>query len=175
MKKLLIITASVLVAWSSWGQVTNEGMIELPSEATSSNVTCERIIKKIENNKFHVEINIKNGVANAFTKLQDDIPEGYMTKKDKTSGAVFSFVNNKAKFLWMGLPNDNVKVSYLLIPKENKNVNYKDLSEISGVLNYVDNTETTRKLPIKMVSIFMDFDRNKNSIKLIPVEGSKSD
>jgi hypothetical protein len=90
-----------------------------------------------------------------FAKIQEIIPTGYTAESYETKGAIFSYKDNTAKFLWMSLPNEQqFIVSYKLIPKTGTNTN--DLA-INGNFSYINDgitqnvniTETSDILAIK--------------------------
>jgi hypothetical protein len=62
-----------------------------------------------------VEISINKGDVEGFAKLQLDLPEGFVAEAADTYGASFTFSDQKVKFIWMSLPQEQVfTVSYKL-------------------------------------------------------------
>ena len=55
--------------------------------------------------KTIVTVNINKGEVTGFAKLQLEIPAGLTARPIKKSGASFTFSGQKAKFIWMTLPD----------------------------------------------------------------------
>lgn len=77
-------------------------------------VICKRNVPaSITSEDFLVEVTIQKGDISGFAKLEESIPQGFTATGVETRNAVFSFVDQKAKFLWMNLPTEReFKVSY---------------------------------------------------------------
>ena len=104
-----------------------EGYMNLP-------VSCTRTVNNIfKPNQILVEVEIRNDSVSGFAKLEELIPSGFVASAEEVHNAVFSFVDQKVKFLWMSFPFEkNFKVSYLLTPNESA----LDTSEITGFLSF---------------------------------------
>ena len=104
---------------------------QTPISFMASNVKCVRQAPLFtdEGNVLLVNILVNRGSAEKFAKIEEDIPNGYTAEVISTRDAIFTFKDQKAKFLWMNLP-----------PEPRFVVNYK--------LSPIDGTGTT-KLPIK--------------------------
>ena len=71
-----------------------------------------------------------------FAKIQENIPDGYSAISEETEGAIFSYKENTAKFLWMALPpKQQFIISYTLIPNTGTNTN--DLT-VAGDFSYIN-------------------------------------
>lgn len=67
-----------------------------------------------------VTLTIHKGNINGFAKIEDSIPPGFVAKPGDLNGASFTFVDNRAKFVWGNLPSDSViTASYRLSASSN--------------------------------------------------------
>lgn len=55
-----------------------------------------------------VTLTIHKGNITGFAKIEDSIPPGFVAKPGDLNGASFTFVDNRAKFVWGNLPSDSV-------------------------------------------------------------------
>lgn len=55
-----------------------------------------------------VTLTIHKGAISGFAKIEDSIPPGFVAKPGDLNGASFTFVDNRAKFVWGNLPSDSV-------------------------------------------------------------------
>ncbi len=98
---LLINFASAMFVTS----VLDDGVIIEDNTPASMRPGEERVI----------EISINKGDVEGFAKLQLDLPEGFIAEAADTYGASFTFSDQKVKFIWMSLPQEQVfTVSYKL-------------------------------------------------------------
>jgi hypothetical protein len=97
-------------------------------------VLCARNVNNIYGpGKFLVEVTIQNDSISGFAKLEELIPIGFTASAMQTQNAVFSFVDQKAKFLWMSFPFEKeFKVSYVLTANEEA----VDSTAITGFLSF---------------------------------------
>lgn len=80
-----------------------------------------------------VNIVLKNDSVTGFAKLEELIPIGYIASANELHGAVFSFVDQKVKFLWMSFPFEKeFNVSYFLTASETA----QDSSDLNGYLSF---------------------------------------
>ncbi len=112
--------------------------------------------------KTIVSVNINKGEVTGFAKLQLEIPAGLTARAIKKSGASFTFSGQKAKFIWMTLPDkQEFQVEYELEAgstvngskviegqfsyiKQNERVDYDIAPQIINVGDVVvENTEDT--------------------------------
>ena len=81
-------------------------------------VTASRTIEASEDD-FLVTVNIDKSNGEGFARLKEVVPNGFSAESVDAAGAVFSYNDNIAKFLWSSISTDNpVVVSYKLIPEE---------------------------------------------------------
>ncbi|MAR67666.1 MAG: hypothetical protein CL833_10505 [Crocinitomicaceae bacterium] len=81
-------------------------------------VTASRTIEASEDD-FLVTVNIDKSNGEGFARLKEVVPNGFSAESVDAAGAVFSYKDNIAKFLWSSISTDNpVVVSYKLIPEE---------------------------------------------------------
>ncbi len=111
---------------------------------TSENISCgrKRTVSVISDKEINVEllINKKDFNNNEFAKIQENIPIGYSAQGIETQGSIFVFKDQKVKFLWMTLPQeDEFIVSYKIISD-----NVIDLNNIAlnGTFSFIENGNT---------------------------------
>ncbi len=67
---------------------------------------------------YIVNVLVSKNLTRQFAKIEEDVPEGYTAVALDAKDAIFTFKEQKVKFLWMNLPTDAYfTVSYRLIPK----------------------------------------------------------
>jgi hypothetical protein len=104
------------------------------------------------NNEINVDITINKGKLSGFGKLQENMPMGFTAKAIQSSNAVFSFVDQKVKYLWMNLPGEDIiKLSYKITVDPNLIGEYF----LTGDFSYIINDET-RKKDIEKSSIILE-------------------
>lgn len=98
-----------------------------------------------------VEISINKGDVHSFAKLQIELPEGLTAEAGATFGASFTFKDQKAKFIWMELPEEQVfTVSYKLKAAPTAKGN----KVITGAFSYIkSNQRVDYEMQSKMVEI----------------------
>ena len=113
---------------------------------TSVNVNIVECFRKIDESsltkrEFTVELTIKKNSNTGFAKLQETIPNGFIATAIEVKNGVFSFTDQKAKFLWMNLPEEKeFKVSYKVKVNDNISGSYY----INGEFVYIENEETKK-------------------------------
>ena len=81
-----------------------------------------------------VEVNVRKGDVQGFSKLELTLPDGFVATPGDIKGASFTFSGDKAKFVWMNLPEEDLfKVSYYL----ESQVGVEGAYEIKGTFSYV--------------------------------------
>lgn len=105
----------------------NEFQTIIPPQApvgfVASNVRCIRQtpIPSGAENDYLVKLLVNKGNAQKFAKIEEDVPEGFTAEAIETKDAVFTFKDQKVKFLWMNLPAESrFVVSYKLIAPDGK-------------------------------------------------------
>lgn len=98
-----------------------------------------------------VTISINKGNVEGFAKLEIELPVGLSAEAVSTSGASFTFSAQKAKFIWMAVPEqEEFSVTYTLRAAENATGNLM----VKGVFAYIkDQQRVDYELKNKMVSI----------------------
>lgn len=92
-----------------------------PIALLASNVRCIRQTPLFtgEGNDMLVNILVNRGSADKFAKIEENIPAGYSAEAVTTRDAIFTFKDQKAKFLWMNLPPEpRFVVNYKLSPTD---------------------------------------------------------
>lgn len=108
-----------------------------PISLIAKNVRC---IRQTPNpigsgNEYIVNILVNKGSTEKFAKIEEDIPQGYTAEAIQTKDAIFTFKDQKVKFLWMNLPAEQrFVVSYKLTPK-----NKQDASKLTlkGTFSFI--------------------------------------
>lgn len=109
----------------------------------TGSVTANRNAPTTASGEFTVEITVNKAGVSGFAKIEEIIPSGFTATGLETSGSVFSFVDGKAKFLWMNLPDgEELKVSYKIIPPSGFSGN----CQLDGTFSYVENEETKKAI-----------------------------
>lgn len=109
----------------------------------SSNVNCIRQvpIPNGEANDLLVRILVNKANTEKFAKIEEDIPAGFSAEVIDAKSAIFTFKDQKAKFLWMNLPPEpRFTVSYRLIPLDGKG---DATVQIAGKFSYIVNDATS--------------------------------
>jgi hypothetical protein len=118
-----------------------------PVSLLASNVRCIRQTPTFfgEGNDMSVNILVSRGSADKFAKIEEDIPTGYIAEPILTRDAIFTFKDQKAKFLWMNLPPESrFVVKYRLAPIDGE---AKTELPLSGTFSFIIN-ETTQVIDI---------------------------
>lgn len=86
-----------------------------------------------------VDITITKSQIQSFGKLLINLPEGFTAEEVDSQGSTFTFSGNKAKFIWMTLPQSEVfTVKYMLVAGDNiANNDYN----MAGVFSYIKNNQ----------------------------------
>ncbi|MFT6996458.1 MAG: hypothetical protein ACJAQ4_000199 [Cryomorphaceae bacterium] len=91
-------------------------------------------------NQWRVTVEIEKEELTGFAKIEENFPEGYTAIDFKSSGAVFSSMNQVIKYIWYDIPgNDVVTISYKLLPVIGLN---GDEPVIEGTFSYLEGEET---------------------------------
>jgi len=84
---------------------------------------------------YIVNVLVNKNVTRQFAKIEEDVPEGFTAVALDAKDAIFTFKENKAKFLWMNLPTEQFfTVSYRLIPKNQSKL---PAPVINGAFSYL--------------------------------------
>jgi archaellum component FlaF (FlaF/FlaG flagellin family) len=99
--------------------------------------------------EVHVRINKKS--IEGFAKMEIQIPAGFVLTAGETLGASFTCSQQKARFVWMTLPQqEDFVVTYFLECIEGMSGNHS----MTGVFSYIkDNKRLDYLIPVRSVSI----------------------
>jgi len=116
--------------------------IQPPSTLMAKNVRCIRQIPSFvgDKNEYVVNILVNKGSTEKFAKIEEDVPQGFKAEAIRTKDAIFTFKDQKVKFLWMNLPPEQrFVVSYKLIPINKEEVKQLNLK---GTFSFIINEAT---------------------------------
>ncbi|MBN2214610.1 MAG: hypothetical protein JW723_10225 [Bacteroidales bacterium] len=102
-----------------------------PVSEDAANIACIRQKPYLNEtgSEYIVNILVSKQDKKKFAKVEETIPEGYNAIALETRDAIFTFKNQKAKFLWMNLPaSPNFNIKYRLIPKNASDFTSPDIS-----------------------------------------------
>ena len=122
---------------------SSEAVADNGTDNTQTDNQTGVIIKRQEpfkNSKGEIVVRLLVNKGNLpddqFAKVQETVPSGYTAVSDETEGAIFSYKDNTAKFLWMSLPpKKEFIISYKLIPNAGTNA---DNLKITGDFSYIN-------------------------------------
>jgi hypothetical protein len=93
-----------------------------PVSAESENIACirQRPFLNEAGTEYIVNLLVNKENKEKFAKIEEIIPAGFTAVDIDNKDGIFTFKNQKAKFLWMNLPSEPYYlVSYKLIPQDN--------------------------------------------------------
>ena len=114
-----------------------------------------------------VEVNIRKGDVKGFSKLELTLPKGFSATPGDIQGASFTFSGDKAKFVWMNLPEESVfKVTYYIQSEPDVEGAY----EVKGLFSYVkENIREDIYVPTRTVVVKQSVE---NPLSLAPTSYS---
>ena len=136
------IDPSLIVDIADYGKsIYSEGQVSL------TDIACIR--QKPEwseaNRQYVVTLLLNKEKLKKFAKIEEVVPKGFTALNMDSKEGIFTFRDNKAKFLWMNLPAETYfTVSYKLIPMDEKNAKQP---LIKGTFSYI-NDDKTQSIPI---------------------------
>ena len=127
-------------------ETSPEPIIEDTPQVPLPIVSAERKVTDMGDGTFKIEINIKQNGIDGFAKAQEQLPSGAtMANGIETKNAIFSYVDQQAKFVWMSVPKDDpIYISYTVI---GNNITMNELRNMEGTFAYLFN-EGTMKVKI---------------------------
>jgi len=142
--KTLAIVPSSTIDPSLLVDIKDFGRSVLPQLGTISpgDLACirQKPIWSDVNNQYLITLLINKESLKKFAKIEEIVPAGYTALAVENKEGVFTFKDNKAKFLWMNLPADPFfTVSYKLIPVKNT---IAKQPTIKGVFSYIIEDKT---------------------------------
>lgn len=132
------IDPSLLVNINDYQQMATSKLLA----AGSANVAAIRQAPYLEgqSNDYVVNILVSKGATDKFAKIEEDVPEGFKAEAIDSKDGIFTFKDQKVKFLWMTLPPEqSFVVSYRLIPEDG--VGPKELA-LKGTFSFIQNDAT---------------------------------
>lgn len=123
--------------------VKDFGKMAVPSGSYASNVACirQKPVWSDVNKEYIVNVLVNKESLKKFAKIEESVPAGYTAVNVNSKEGIFTFKDNKLKFLWMNLPADPYfTVSYKLIPA--KGTVNKQNPSINGVFSYIADDKT---------------------------------
>jgi len=118
---------------------------------------------------YRVNLLVHKGDKEKFAKIQEQIPQGYEAVQEEGQGAIFTFKDQTAKFLWMNLPSEPFFViSYRLIP-----TNGEQTPQINGQFSFIEN-DNTRNIDIVQRDVNLDKTSREHLLSIVrSMEGPK--
>lgn len=116
--------------------------VQPPISLVAKNVRCIRQVPSIagDGSEYVVNLLVNKGSTEKFAKIEEEIPQGFKAEAVQTKDAIFTFKDQKVKFLWMNLPAEQrFVVSYRLIPINKAEV--KQLT-LKGTFSFIINEAT---------------------------------
>ena len=112
--------------------------------AQSDKITALREINKISEEQYLVTVKVSNSDLKGFTKILEELPQGYRIEQDKNNGASVTIDNQSIKFVWFEAPSsESFTVSYMVT----KTSTLADPIKINGTMAYVENN-IPKEIPI---------------------------
>lgn len=89
---------------------------------------------------YIVKVLVSKESTRRFAKIEENVPDGFTAVALDTRDAIFTFKEQKVKFLWMNLPLEPFfTISYRLIPKNQASL---PVPEIHGAFSYLIDEKT---------------------------------
>ena len=140
---------------------------ELKEDEVSSFIEVIRTVEALGNDKYQVTLDITKRGIDGFCKIQEFTSFGGIMSEVEIKGAIFSFIKNKGKFVWMSLPTEkNFKVSYNLDLSSAKD---KNVTVLKGDFSFLEGN-VTKKVEINNES----HDSMSASYSKPPIDNSSS-
>ncbi len=101
-----------------------------------------RTVESIGADKYKVTLEVTKSGIEGFCKIQEYTSFGGKMTEGELNGAIFSFIKNKGKLVWMSLPpEENFTVTYLLDLKNGKD---KDVTALKGDFSFLEDNVTKK-------------------------------
>jgi hypothetical protein len=116
--------------------VTDVPVIEkIPAFASAT-----RRVQQLSDDEYEVTVTVNKSGIQGFAKLEEYLPEGSQASVKTNNKAVFSQIDEKAKYIWMSIPDmETLEVSYTV--KNSEDI-LSTLSSMQGNFSFLDETET---------------------------------
>lgn len=113
---------------------------EVAEEKIPAFASATRVVKSLGDNLFQVDLTVSKQGVYGFAKLEEFLPMGAEAEIFENKKSVFSQVDEKAKFVWMSIPDDeNLVVSYKVKAKSDI---LGELQSMEGNFAFLDDNET---------------------------------
>ncbi len=117
--------------------VISDAVVE---EKTPAIASASRVVKPLGGNMFQVDLTISKQGVYGFAKLEELLPAGAEAEVVENKKSVFSQVDEKAKFVWMSIPDDqDLVISYKV--KASSDIS-SQLQSMEGSFAFLDENET---------------------------------
>ena len=104
--------------------------------------------------RSEVSVNVRKGDVQGFSKLELTLPDGFVATPGEIKGASFTFSGDKAKFVWMNLPEEEMFTITYFIESE---PGVEGAYEIKGTFSYVkQNKREDIYIPTRTVVVKQD-------------------
>ncbi|MFN5620231.1 MAG: hypothetical protein ACK478_02920 [Flavobacteriales bacterium] len=104
--------------------------------------------------KSEVSVNVRKGDVQGFSKLELTLPDGFIATPGEIKGASFTFSGDKAKFVWMNLPEEEMFTITYFIESE---PGVQGAYEIKGTFSYVkQNKREDAYIPTRTIVVKQD-------------------
>lgn len=113
----------------------------IPTTGAEPQIACIRQtpVLSSEGDGYIVNLLVSKERKEKFAKIEEVIPKGYKAVAVNEGDAIFTYKNNKAKFLWMNLPASSLfMVSYKLVPTSRQ----KASPQLEGQFSYLEEAKT---------------------------------
>lgn len=91
-------------------------------------------------NDYLVNVLVSKGATDKFAKIEETVPDGFRAEAVDAKEGIFTFKDQKVKFLWMNLPAEQTfVVTYRLIPEDG--VGPKEMA-LKGTFSFIQNEAT---------------------------------
>lgn len=113
---------------------------EVVEEKIPAIASASRVVKPLGDNMFQVDLTISKQGVYGFAKLEELLPAGAEAEVMENKKSVFSQVDEKAKFVWMSIPDDqDLVISYKV--KASSDIS-SQLQSMEGSFAFLDENET---------------------------------
>lgn len=112
--------------------------------------SVSRAVEDLGNNEYKVRLTIEKQGISGFAKLEEYLPEGSEAVALESKQAVFSQVDEKAKFVWMSVPADETMEIMYRVKSTQPMV--RELATMEGNFSYLEGNET-KTVPVAIAMV----------------------
>lgn len=149
MKQFLLIITIALIAVSRLFSQDHEILISMPKEVKAGN-------------EFLLIVSFPQNHMNGASRLQLQLPNGFIAEAKKTENADFKFESQKASFQWLNFPQDQiveVTMSVTVAPT------MEGYFVVKGLANWIGNKESLRTDIYPQVITVRAGDKNEKELQ----------